>query len=362
MILRYYPTKDATLYERYPHKNTGLDAMLEISKEFDGDGSGSYNSRFLIDFDYAGISQNIQNMGYDPNKFHYNLRLYAAEAKEIPVNYNLYCYAISGSWDMGIGRYGNFPETTEGVSWYNKTTEPWSVGPFAPNVAGFWDIRPGGGNWYTSAATSQSFTYSTTDVDFDVTNIVRLVQSQSIDFNGFLIKKSNLDEISFDVFFSLKFFSRDTNTIYSPILEARYDDSVNSQTLDLIDTNEEFNIVPINLKSHYSEKSTPIIRFGARYRYPVETFTTSSVYLHRYRLPIGTQYAIYTATNDNIIVDFSEFTKVSDDSNSSYIKLHLDSFQPEKYYRLLLKVPHSGSSSTYEIYDEKWIFKVTRNQ
>ena len=360
MILRYYPTKDATIYEKYPNKNTGLDAILELNKEVDG--SGSYNSRFLLDFDYDTISKNIISLGHNPNEFNYSLRLYVAEAKEVPVNYSLYCYAVSGSWDMGIGRYGSFPETVEGVNWYNRTTQPWSTGLFPVNVTGSWDVRAGGGNWYTNAVSSQSYTYTTSDANFDVTDIMRLAQSGSIDFKGFLIKKSNNDETSPDVFFSLKFFSKDTNTVYLPILEAKYDDSVNSQTLDLIDTNEEFNIVPINLKSHYSEKSTPIIRFGARYRYPVEVFTTSSVYLHRYRLPVGTQYAVYTATNDNIIIDFSDFTKVSDDSNSSYIKLHLDSFQPERYYRLLLKVPHSGSNSTYDIYDEKWIFKVTRSQ
>jgi len=360
MILRYYPTKDTTIYEKYPNKNTGLDAILEINKEVDG--SGSYNSRFLVDFDYVAISKSISDMGYNPNNFNFGLKFYVAEAKEIPVDYSLYCYAVSGAWDMGIGRYGNYPETVEGTTWYNRTTESWLTGSFVAGVTGSWDVRAGGGNWYTTAIASQSFSYTTSDLDFDVTNIMRLVQSQSISFNGFLVKKSNIDETSADVFFSLKFFSKDTNTVYLPILEAKYDDSTNAQSLDLIDTNEEFNVVPINLKQQYSEKSTPVIRFGARYRYPVDLFTTSSVYLHRYRLPVGTQYAVYTATNDNVIIDYSEYTKVSDDNVSSFIKLHLDSFQPERYYRLLLKVPNSGSNSTYEIYDNKWIFKVTRNQ
>ena len=64
--------------------------------------------------------------------------------------------------------------------------------------------------------------------------------------------------------------------------------------------------------------------------------------------------------NDDVVIGFSDYTKLSADSTSNYIKLHLDSFQPERYYKLLFKVPNSGSSSAYQIYDNKWIFKVTR--
>jgi hypothetical protein len=361
MILRYYPTKDTTLYENYPYRNTGLDAMLELKKDFNETGNAS-NSRILLDFDYTAISKSIVELGYNPNNFNFNLKMYVAEANEIPVDYNLYCYALSGSWDMGIGRYGNAPETTEGANWYYRNTMEWPTSSFGVGVTGSWNVRPGGGNWYTSSAASQSFNYTTADISLDVTNLIRLVQSQSINFNGFLIKKNDTDEGSNSIFNSLKFFSKDTNTVYLPVLEAGYDDSIITGSLELVNVQEEINIVAVNLKSNYKERSTPTIRFSARYRYPVDVFTTSSVYLKRYKLPVGTQYAIYSAHNDDAIINFSNYTKVSSDDNGNYINLHLDSLQPERYYKILLKVPSSGSSSLYEIYDENWIFKVTRNQ
>ena len=95
---------------------------------------------------------------------------------------------------------------------------------------------------------------------------------------------------------------------------------------------------------------------------PVDTFATQSGYLTRYKLPTGSQYAVYSAQSDDVVLEFSQFTKVSDDNTSNYIKLHLDSFQPERYYKLVLKVPNSGSNSTYQIHDNNWIFKVTRSQ
>ncbi len=361
MILRYYPTKDTTLYENYPYRNTGLDAILELRKDFNDAGNAA-NSRILLDFDYAAISKSIVDLGYNPNNFNFNLKMYVAEANEIPVDYSLYCYALSGSWDMGIGRYGNVPETVEGASWYFRSTSVWSTGSFGAGVTGSWSLTPGGGNWYDSVAVSQSYSYTTADVNLDVTSLMRLIQSQSITFNGFLIKKSDSDESSPKTFNSLKFFSKDTNTVYLPVLEAGYDDSVATGSLQSLNVQEEFNLIAVNLKSSYKEKSTPMVRFSARYRYPVDAFTTASVYLNRYKLPVGTQYAIYSAHNDDVIINFSNYTKLSSDDNGNYMKLHLDSLQPERYYRILIKVPNSGSDLSYEIYDENWIFKVTRNQ
>ena len=364
MVFKYYPTKDATIYEKYPVKNTGLDAILEISKI--SQDNSNYNSRILLDFDYPAISASVSSMGYNINSCSFGLKLYVSETNEIPVDYTLYCYPISGSWHMGVGRYSNAPETTTGVSWrYQQTTDnlntAWQTGSYNPTVTGSWMVEEGGGTWYTSSVATQSFSYTTSDVNIDITPIIRQIQSGSLNFQGLIIKKSDTDETSVDIFKSLKFFSKDTHTIYLPTIEVKYDDSVNSGTLPLIDTEEDINIIPINLKGEYPEQSTPKIRIAARYQYPIDTWTTQSGYLARYRLPSGSQYAIYFANSDDAIIEFSNYTKISDDGSSNYFKLHLDSLQPERYYRLMVRVPNSGSTSTYQVYDEKWIFKVTRN-
>ena len=364
MVLKFYPKKDTTIYELYPAKNTGLDAILDISKVLVN--SSTYNSRILLDFDYTSISASIASLGKDPNAFSYYLKLYIAEAKEIPTDYSLECYPIADFWTMGIGRYSNSPETQVGASWYYKESvstpaTSWQTGSYEPLVTASWTQNPGGGTWYTSSIAQQSFSYTTSDVNLDVTDIIREVQSGSFKFNGFIIKKSSTDESSSTIFNSLKFFSKDTNTVYLPVLEAKYDDSLITGSLATVDTNSEINPVAVNLKSSYSEASSPIIRLSARLRYPVQTFTTSSVYLTRYNFPTGTTYGICSAHSDDMLVDFdTNFTKLSCDDESSYFQLHLDSFQPERYYKILLRVPNADGV-TYEQYDENWIFKVTRS-
>ena len=364
MILKFYPKKDATIYDKYPKRNTGLDAVLDLAKIVEG--TGSYNSRVLIDFDYTAISSSIVSMGLNPNNFNWNLKLYSTEQQEIPLDYTLYCYPVSQSWSMGVGRYGNLPQTTEGVSWYYRDgelspTTAWSTGSFAALSTASYQTIPGGGTWYTSSFASQSFTYQAADLDINVNSIIHQVQSGSISFNGFLLKKSQTDETSLLSFKSIKFFSKDTHTVYAPVLEAKYDDSNYSSSLPPIDMDGEYNIIAVNLQSNYAESSTPKIRFAARPRYPAPTFATSSAYLDRYRLPSGSQYAIYSAHTDDVMVEFSDYTKLSADATGNYFNLPLDSFQPERYYRVMLKIPNSASFG-YMVHDNNWIFKVSRNQ
>lgn len=369
MILRFYPTKDATIYENDPERNTGLDQILEIIKvpasASSGIVTGSYNSRILLDFDYTAISSSIVRLGYDPNLFDFGIKLYATEAEEIPLEYTLEAYPISGSWTMGIGKNATTPATTEGTSWYYRAGKTdlyniWSTASYSTGVTASWQTNPGGGNWYTSSFATQSYDYTTTDVDMDITSIVRGIQSGSFDFNGILIKKNDTAEQNLQKIKALKFYSKETQTIYSPVIEARYNDSITTGSLSIIDVEEEFNIVCTNLRERYKEGARPKLNFAPRYRYPAAVFQTSSLFLDQYRLPSGSQYAIKYAHSDDDVIGFSTYTSLSHDNKGSYVKLHLDSFQPERFYRILIKVPQDDGVS-YDILDQNWIFKVERN-
>ena len=60
-----------------------------------------------------------------------------------------------------------------------------------------------------------------------------------------------------------------------------------------------------------------------------------------------------------MIVDFdSNHTKISADDTSSYFDFYMNTLEPERYYRLLIKTTVSGSTT---ILDQNNIFKVVRN-
>ena len=104
MILRFYPTKDTTIYENAPERNTGLDSVLEISKasatgSTGGAATSSFNSRILMDFDYTAISKSIIDLGYDPNLFDFGVKLYATEASET-THWKRSPYHNRGIWEL----------------------------------------------------------------------------------------------------------------------------------------------------------------------------------------------------------------------------------------------------------------------
>ena len=113
MIQAIYSQKDTTIYEQYTNMNTGVDEVLEIQKIVDG--STIYNSRILVKFPQSEISDVITNK-VSGSSFDSYLKMYLANASEIPLDYTIYSYPISGSWNVGTGRLANSPITTDGSS------------------------------------------------------------------------------------------------------------------------------------------------------------------------------------------------------------------------------------------------------
>ena len=60
----------------------------------------------------------------------------------------------------------------------------------------------------------------------DVTNTVEQWVAGNLVNNGFLLKFSGSQELDSQTFGNLKFFSRNTHTIFAPRLEVKWDDSV----------------------------------------------------------------------------------------------------------------------------------------
>ena len=112
-------------------------------------------------------------------------------------------------------------------------------------------------------------------------------------------------------------------------------------------------------KEIYSDKDIIKFRVSARPKYPTRTYTTGSIYLTEYKLPENSHYGIKDEFSGEMIVDFDPiYTKISADDTSSYFNIYMDSFQPERHYRLLIKSVINGSTV---VYDNKNIFKVVRH-
>ena len=235
-------------------------------------------------------------------------------------------------------------------------------------------MKEGGGTWWTGSTTqlditsSQVFTYSNPiDVEQDVTNITSIWISQSkgitggdITNDGFLIKQINSNEFipSESKAATLKYYSVDTNTIYPPHLEFRFDDyswDTGSSTNTILSAAESFISVYNNAGTYYSQ-SVARLRLAARPKYPTRTFATSSIYTTNYYLPISSSYAIKDSETNEYIIDFDKkYTQISADANSSYFDVYMNGLEPERYYTILIK---TELDNTTKVFDENITFKV----
>jgi len=369
-----YPTKDSTLYSKSPEQNTSQDQILEVSKNtlgapsLEGDDtvyySATYNSRLLIQFDITDISSSIVSGKINSSaRFYLNLR--ATEARTLPIAYTLYAYPVSGSWTDGRGFFNNNPIITDGVSWKYRDSKngaiQWSTGSYNTTATGSYNTVPGGGNWYTSSVCSQSFNHESPDVRMDVTDIVRRWLSGSIQNNGFIVKLSDTLEQDTTIFGSIKFFSVESHTIFTPRLDVVWDSSNLSGTGSFTEIGtDDFVLYTKNLRDAYKQEEKPKVRLGVRERYPAQAYATSSVYLNSKRLPTSSYYQIQDVDTSEVIVPFDDLgTKINCDSNGNWFQADISSLMPERYYKFVFKSEFDGGD-TVRITDDNYIFIVRK--
>lgn len=362
MIYSFYPIADATLYESDPLKNTGNDAVLDLSKQVVD--QTLYNNRVLLKFDasYIASVMDSYNIVYPGAQFYLNL--YAVEQQEVPSNFTVEVYRAGEDWTEGIGRYVNDPKTTDGVSWINASKAsgnavPWSVASVGFGQAAEWTAVEGGATWITDPVATTSVLNYNGDIRVDVTDIVMRWVYNDPNY-GFLIKKSTADETSTTKFVELKYFSKDTNTIYLPKLEMAWNDATYVPgNLPQPDYSKQLTIAPKNLKNIYKESSKARINVSVREKYPTITFATQSNYLQTKQIPSSSFfYSIQHAdTNETVIPFDTTYTKISCDSTGNFFNLWMDSLQVERYYKIVFRVDSLGAE---EYIDNNFIFKVTR--
>jgi hypothetical protein len=382
-VYKIFPEKDTTLYSKYPDMNTGLDQILEISNERALlEGSTPYASRVLIKFSTDEIDEVLNTIvtntynqsvfsapvNYYPNStlpigsYTASLRLYLADASNLPDTYSLECYSISQSWEQGTGRYLYDPYDTQNATWRNRdNTNEWLTASFFTNTtASFQSTNPGGGTWWFNYAGSQTFGINQSkDINLDVTNITELYSGDVLINDGFLLKMTGNYELTNTSSYSLKYFSRDTHTIYLPQLEIKWDDSVyNTGSLTLL-TNENIAITLGNNIGKYNRNDVYQFRVNARDIYPARQFTTVSVYTLNKALPSSSYWALQDLNTGEYVINFDEnCTKLSCDPSGNYFNMYMAGLQPERYYKILIKSSFGNGSTV--VYDNAYIFKLNK--
>jgi len=375
-IYKIFPEKSATLYSYYPTINTGLDEIIEISTYYTLNSTYEV-SRGVIKFPTSQIVDIIGNKVTN-KPFDAYLKLYLANASSLPLDYTLFVHPISGSWNMGSGKLGNVPSTTDGVSWQFTTAlsgSTWTNTNFKAGTTGSYRAAgtAGGGNWYVTSSykfeSSQSFTNQTSkDIELKVTNIAKAwysgsagtYSSSSIVNDGFILKHSSSIEFNpSSSVFELKYFSGNTHTIYPPCLEIRWDDSSYTTGSLPVVSASTYVVSMGNNKGQFQQDSIQRFKVNVRDKYPIRVFQSTSYYLSNKALPSSSYWSLVDLDTQEIVVDYdTNYTKISCDSSGNYFDIYMNGLEPERYYKLLFKSVFATGETV--VSDDNHYFKVIR--
>lgn len=337
----YFQTaiKDTTLYLQQETQNTGLDEVLEISKTYYGIVKDIAHP--LLKFDINEVSSSISNLGGTIESS--NLILKECESTEIPLELEILAYPVSQSWEMGIGtRFDDI--SSDGATWY------WSA------VTGSNWSNPGG-DIVSTISGSETLTYLGSDLSIDVLNITNEWINGNLDNHGFLLKFPVEYENNNTDYGILQYFSKETNTIYQPKLRLGWDDQefvTGSTSL----TEDDIAVNFKRLKSKYKLGSVAKIQVVGREQYPLKTYTNQYSYTDFKYLPITTWYQIKDALTHEIIIPFSDYTKVSCDGSSNFFKLNFSNWEIGRDYYIEIKTDRIGETETFG--DNNLTFRVEK--
>ena len=353
MIITFYPYKDATIYEEYPIRNTEADSILELIHSYSS--QKSYNSRILIQFSNDEVEDYISK--YSITSASYYLKLNSVTIDEIPAETFVQLYAASESWTAGNGFFNSNPQTTNGVSWKYRTADEidqWGTG--ANNSSYFY--VSGGGTWISESLITKPLTEKEKDLFINVTSIYEKYISGDYTNNGIILKYSASLESSQYPYSRLQYFSRNSNTIYSPKLFLIWDDSsFVTGSLTELDFDTEF-VLYSKLNQEYNQNEIVKIRVNTRPKYIQKTYSTESLYLKNYFIPSSSYYEIRDSVTNDIIIPFNTTgSKLSCDSTGNYFNFDMSNLQPERYYKFIYKII---KNNTELIVDSDQYFKVVR--
>ena len=115
------------------------------------------------------------------------------------------------------------------------------------------------------------------------------------------------------------------------------------------------------IRPQYRETETVRFKVGARERNLAKTFSTSVATTSGSYIPERSgSYSIVDLVTNETLIPFSDYTYFScDDTYGSYFNLDLNTFQPNRIYKIMLKVTYQDNQTV--IYDDdSFQFKVVK--
>lgn len=363
MIKTIYPSKDTTLYQASESANTGNDEILEITKYVSSSFGPISTTRPALQFDTSVVSASLSSQGINTTagsgSLKWYLKLFISEEEDIQNDNSIVIHPLRESWIKGSGRSTHYPLTTDGAGWKyrdgNTTATTWTAegGYFLSGA-------------HTSESVIQSFSGVQSDIEVDVTDMVESWSDGTLSNNGIILKRSGSQETDSTIYGSQYYYSRNTNTIYSPRLEARYDDASHAFSATngaVITVSNEVDVQP-RLRPEYKQTSQERIFIDTFLKGGARSQAGSVGTAYRHYLPQSSSYAIIdNATGEYVYNHDVDYTYVGrTGTTKNYIDIDMNGLFPERFYALEFKVNYYSGTSVIatRYYKSNTLFKVVK--
>lgn len=356
MIRTYFPVQDASIYEDYAWKNTGHDEIIEFGKS---SAEPSASIRSIIQFNTLSISQSIAS-GELPLSSTFELKLNVARSENIQIGQSIHIMMISGSWSEGSGYFyqnvnvpfmsasSTYPQPTVGYVELDGTT--WN----SSNSGTLWDT-PGADIISANGITSQSIADPIVPLTFDMTDFIRNEISGSTN-SGWIIKFPDVDEQNVSYAGNVKCFSRQTHTIHSPILSAKWNSQI--YTIDPSGSADlsQVLVTPINVAKKYTSGDMIRVKLSVRDQYPLKTFAeTFTSYNSDQFLPQTSYFSIIDVQSNSIVIPFGDSSLINCNGTDNYLDFYIEGMYPGRIYKIVIKttdgtfIRHFDTGHTFTI-------------
>lgn len=159
MQLFLYPEYDTTIFNNrdYLLKNSGIDEILEVEKTIENVTLRKSITRALLKFDVSSVINELNSGKLVNPKFYLNLKV--AQSIQVPKEYSIVAFPVSGSWSAGTGYKYDGNRIANGANWKYRFG---SHGEWYSSISRL--TYDGGGSWYTNKYTEQSSSFNVFDI------------------------------------------------------------------------------------------------------------------------------------------------------------------------------------------------------
>ena len=363
MIKTLYPFKDATLYQSSESINTGKDAILEVNKYVSSSFGPLTVTRPILQFNTSTLSASLAAQSITTaaagGGLKWYLKLFISQEEDVQLEYTLVTHPLRSAWSNGVGKSTHNPITTAGASW--KYLDNTTTGTQWTDAGGYFYSGS-----HASESAIQTFVDVRGDIEIDITDIVQSWHTAFHTNYGILLKRSGSQETDSSIQGNLYYYSRNTNTIYSPRLEARYDNATHAFTTTTgteIIISDEVDVQP-RLRPQYKQNSQERIFIDTTIKGGARTQAGSIGAISRHYLPQSSSYAIIdNATGEYVYKHDTDATYVGRTGNTqNYIDIDMYGLFPERYYALEFRVNlYDGTNEiASRYYKSNTLFKVVK--